>query len=185
MSVRQINGCTVRIGETDRRLNCVRADETWRVQCACLSPECHVRLGMFTLLFRRKPSLAFSQETETYLYVLIHFKSLAWFYILNEKLSEFTLSWSKQKCFLTFVLSLRYNIEPSLYCPFFSLGACMEGLNILFNRLFGISLYAEQPAKGEVWCEDVRKLVSIPVRDRLYHFIWEVQPLSNCTCVLK
>lgn len=39
----------------------------------------------------------------------------------------------------------------------------MEGLNILFNKLLGISLYAEQPAKGEVWCEDVRKLVSIPV----------------------
>ena len=39
----------------------------------------------------------------------------------------------------------------------------MEGLNILFNRLFGISLYVEQPAKGEVWCEDVRKLVSVPV----------------------
>ncbi|OBS74613.1 hypothetical protein A6R68_14855, partial [Neotoma lepida] len=52
----------------------------------------------------------------------------------------------------------RYNIEPSLYCPFFSLGACMEGLNILFNKLLGITLYAEQPAKGEVWCDDVRKL---------------------------
>jgi hypothetical protein len=36
----------------------------------------------------------------------------------------------------------------------------MEGLNILFNKLLGISLYAEQPAKGEVWSEDVRKLVS-------------------------
>lgn len=39
----------------------------------------------------------------------------------------------------------------------------MEGLNILFNKLFGVSLYAEQPARGEVWCEDVRKLVGIPV----------------------
>lgn len=36
----------------------------------------------------------------------------------------------------------------------------MEGLNILFTKLLGITLYAEQPAKGEVWCEDVRKLVS-------------------------
>ncbi|XP_059576416.1 mitochondrial intermediate peptidase isoform X2 [Alligator mississippiensis] len=52
----------------------------------------------------------------------------------------------------------RYNIEPSLYCPFFSLGACMEGLNSLFSQLLGISLYAEQTKKGEVWCEDVRKL---------------------------
>ncbi|KAF4025702.1 hypothetical protein G4228_017861, partial [Cervus hanglu yarkandensis] len=52
----------------------------------------------------------------------------------------------------------RFNIEPSLYCPFFSLGACMEGLSLLFNRLLGVSLYGEQPAKGEVWSEDVRKL---------------------------
>lgn len=37
----------------------------------------------------------------------------------------------------------------------------MEGLNILFTKLLGITLYAEQPAKGEVWCEDVRKLVSV------------------------
>ncbi|XP_032467325.1 mitochondrial intermediate peptidase isoform X2 [Phocoena sinus] len=52
----------------------------------------------------------------------------------------------------------RYDSEPSSYCPFFSLGACMEGLNTLFNRLLGISLCVEQPAEGEVWSEDVRKL---------------------------
>lgn len=63
--------------------------------------------------------------------------------------------------FVTHILfgCFRYNIEPALYCPFFSLGACMDGLNILFNKLLGISLYAEQPENGEVWCEDVRKLV--------------------------
>lgn len=60
----------------------------------------------------------------------------------------------------------RFNIEPSLYCPFFSLGACMEGLSLLFNRLLGVSLYGEQPAKGEVWSEDVRKLVSARGRAR-------------------
>lgn len=37
----------------------------------------------------------------------------------------------------------------------------MEGLNVLFNKLLGITLYAEQPVKGEVWCNDVRKLVSL------------------------
>lgn len=72
---------------------------------------------------------------------------------------------------LHLILPLRYNIEPSLYCPFFSLGACMEGLNLLFSKLLGISFYVEQPAKGEVWCEDVRKLVSIPVRARFRYFI--------------
>lgn len=37
----------------------------------------------------------------------------------------------------------------------------MEGLNVLFNKLLGITLYAEQPFKGEVWSTDVRKLVSL------------------------
>uniref|UniRef100_A0A1D5RJN8 Mitochondrial intermediate peptidase n=1 Tax=Macaca mulatta TaxID=9544 RepID=A0A1D5RJN8_MACMU len=66
----------------------------------------------------------------------------------------------------------QYNIEPSLYCPFFSLGACMEGLNILLNRLLGISLYAEQPAKGEVWSEDVRKLAVVHESEGLLGYIY-------------
>ncbi|XP_066092941.1 mitochondrial intermediate peptidase isoform X1 [Saccopteryx bilineata] len=66
----------------------------------------------------------------------------------------------------------KYNIEPSLYCPFFSLGACMEGLNILFNKLLGISLYAEQPAKGEVWCDDVRKLAVVHESEGLMGYIY-------------
>ncbi|XP_034520878.1 mitochondrial intermediate peptidase isoform X6 [Ailuropoda melanoleuca] len=66
----------------------------------------------------------------------------------------------------------RYNIEPSLYCPFFSLGACMEGLNILFTKLLGITLYAEQPAKGEVWCEDVRKLAVVHESEGLLGYIY-------------
>ncbi|XP_051016614.1 mitochondrial intermediate peptidase [Acomys russatus] len=66
----------------------------------------------------------------------------------------------------------RYNIEPSLYCPFFSLGACMEGLNVLFNKLLGITLYAEQPAKGEVWCEDVRKLAVVHESEGLLGYIY-------------
>ncbi|XP_061484531.1 mitochondrial intermediate peptidase [Rhineura floridana] len=66
----------------------------------------------------------------------------------------------------------RYNIEPSLYCPFFSLGACMEGLNTLFNKLLGISLYAEQPEKGEVWYEDVRKLAVVHEQEGLLGYIY-------------
>nr|XP_021505811.1 mitochondrial intermediate peptidase isoform X2 [Meriones unguiculatus] len=66
----------------------------------------------------------------------------------------------------------RYNIEPSLYCPFFSLGACMEGLNVLFNTLLGITLYAEQPAKGEVWCDDVRKLAVVHESEGLLGYIY-------------
>lgn len=59
-----------------------------------------------------------------------------------------------------FVACCRFNIEPSLYSPYFSLGVCMEGLNRLFTQLFGVSLLAEQTSAGELWSEDVRKLVS-------------------------
>ncbi|XP_073469534.1 mitochondrial intermediate peptidase isoform X1 [Aquarana catesbeiana] len=66
----------------------------------------------------------------------------------------------------------RYNIEPSLYSPFFSLGACMEGLNSLFNQLLGISLYSEQPEKGEVWSEDVRKLAVVHENEGVLGYIY-------------
>ncbi|XP_051882085.1 mitochondrial intermediate peptidase-like isoform X1 [Pristis pectinata] len=66
----------------------------------------------------------------------------------------------------------RFNIEPSLYSPFFSLGACMDGLNLLFTKLFGVSLYAEQPEKGEVWSEDVRKLAVVDETDGLVGYIY-------------
>uniref|UniRef100_A0A673LNS7 Mitochondrial intermediate peptidase n=1 Tax=Sinocyclocheilus rhinocerous TaxID=307959 RepID=A0A673LNS7_9TELE len=52
-----------------------------------------------------------------------------------------------------------FNIDPSIYSPYFSLGACMEGLNRLFMQLLGVYFQAEQPKMGELWSEDVRKLV--------------------------
>ncbi|XP_076184199.1 mitochondrial intermediate peptidase [Aptenodytes patagonicus] len=66
----------------------------------------------------------------------------------------------------------RYNIDPGLYCPFFSLGACMEGLNSLFSQLLGISLYAEQTQRGEVWSEDVRKLAVVHETEGLLGYIY-------------
>ncbi|KFW74057.1 Mitochondrial intermediate peptidase, partial [Manacus vitellinus] len=66
----------------------------------------------------------------------------------------------------------RYNIDPSLYCPFFSLGACMEGLNSLFSQLLGISLYAEQTKRGEIWSEDVRKLAVVHETEGLLGYIY-------------
>ncbi|KAG9351747.1 hypothetical protein JZ751_022998 [Albula glossodonta] len=66
----------------------------------------------------------------------------------------------------------RYNIEPSLYSPYFSLGACMEGLNTLFSRLLGVSFQAEQPKAGEVWSEDVRKLAVVHEAEGLLGYIY-------------
>ncbi|XP_076832254.1 mitochondrial intermediate peptidase [Brachyhypopomus gauderio] len=66
----------------------------------------------------------------------------------------------------------RFNIEPSLYSPYFSLGACMEGLNALFTQLYGVTLLAEPPAAGEVWSEDVRKLAVVHETEGLLGYIY-------------
>uniref|UniRef100_A0A8C5FP01 Mitochondrial intermediate peptidase n=1 Tax=Gadus morhua TaxID=8049 RepID=A0A8C5FP01_GADMO len=70
------------------------------------------------------------------------------------------------------ICGCRFNIEPSLYSPYFSLGACMEGLNNLFSQLFGVSLMSDQPSAGEVWSEDVRKLAVVHETEGLLGYIY-------------
>ncbi|XP_056297049.1 mitochondrial intermediate peptidase-like isoform X1 [Pseudoliparis swirei] len=66
----------------------------------------------------------------------------------------------------------KYNTEPSLYSPYFSLGACMEGLNNLFSQLYGVSLVSEHASAGEVWSEDVRKLAVVHETEGLLGYIY-------------
>ncbi|XP_030008437.1 mitochondrial intermediate peptidase [Sphaeramia orbicularis] len=66
----------------------------------------------------------------------------------------------------------RYNIEPSLYSPYLSLGSCMEGLNNLFTQLYGVSLMSEPPRAGEVWSDDVRKLAVVHETEGLLGYIY-------------
>uniref|UniRef100_A0A674BII3 Mitochondrial intermediate peptidase n=1 Tax=Salmo trutta TaxID=8032 RepID=A0A674BII3_SALTR len=66
----------------------------------------------------------------------------------------------------------RYKIDPSLYSPYFSLGACMEGLNMLFSQLLGVSFQNEQPMAGEVWSEEVRKLAVVHETEGLLGYIY-------------
>uniref|UniRef100_A0A8C7XBN3 Mitochondrial intermediate peptidase a n=1 Tax=Oryzias sinensis TaxID=183150 RepID=A0A8C7XBN3_9TELE len=73
---------------------------------------------------------------------------------------------------LTDKLSDRFNIEPSLYSPYLSLGGCMEGLNSLFSQLYGVSLMSEHPSAGEVWSEDVRKLAVVHETEGLLGHIY-------------
>lgn len=44
------------------------------------------------------------------------------------------------------------------FSPFFSLGNCMEGLNLLVNSLYGIQLKTVEMMPGEAWTQDVYKL---------------------------
>lgn len=44
------------------------------------------------------------------------------------------------------------------YASYFSLGDCMEGLNLIFNNLYNISLVFQDIEPGEGWAERVYKL---------------------------
>lgn len=47
------------------------------------------------------------------------------------------------------------------YASYFSLGDCMEGLNLIFNHLYNISLIFEDIVPGEGWAERIYKLAGI------------------------
>ncbi|XP_051766265.1 mitochondrial intermediate peptidase [Ctenopharyngodon idella] len=66
----------------------------------------------------------------------------------------------------------KFNIDPSVYSPYFSLGACMEGLNHLFTQLLGVSFQTVQPKMGELWSEDVRKLALVHETEGLLGYIY-------------
>lgn len=51
-----------------------------------------------------------------------------------------------------------YN-ERIIQClPYFSIGVCMDGLNTIFQRLYGIRMQVEDCKNGELWHNDVIKL---------------------------
>uniref|UniRef100_A0A3B4DET4 Peptidase M3A/M3B catalytic domain-containing protein n=1 Tax=Pygocentrus nattereri TaxID=42514 RepID=A0A3B4DET4_PYGNA len=64
------------------------------------------------------------------------------------------------------------SIEPIQYSPYFSLGACMEGLDMLFSQLLGVSFQAEEPQTGEVWSDEVRKLAVVHETEGLLGYIY-------------
>lgn len=51
-----------------------------------------------------------------------------------------------------------YN-EKLIQClPYFSVGVCMDGLNMIFNELYGVRMVADNCVNGELWHNDVIKL---------------------------
>lgn len=44
------------------------------------------------------------------------------------------------------------------YASYFSLGNCMEGLNLIFNSLYNINLLFEDIQPGEGWADRIHKL---------------------------
>lgn len=49
-------------------------------------------------------------------------------------------------------------VSASEFAPYFSLGACMEGINNVVKSLYGVYFEYENPLNGELWAADVYKL---------------------------
>ncbi|XP_045781249.1 mitochondrial intermediate peptidase [Maniola jurtina] len=64
------------------------------------------------------------------------------------------------------------NVASSDFNPYFSLGACMEGLNMLCQELYGITLQSEQMLPGESWSPDVYKLAVVAENEGLLGHIY-------------
>lgn len=48
----------------------------------------------------------------------------------------------------------------------------MDGLDLLFGALFGITLEAQEPAEGELWSSDVQKLGVVHETEGLLGYIY-------------
>lgn len=49
-------------------------------------------------------------------------------------------------------------VSPSEYAPYFSLGACMEGINNVMKALYGVRFEYADLERGETWSNDIYKL---------------------------
>ncbi|XP_055533996.1 mitochondrial intermediate peptidase [Wyeomyia smithii] len=76
--------------------------------------------------------------------------------------------------------------SASEFSPYFSLGACMEGLNLLMNSLYGISLEVTEMEPGESWSHDIYKLAvkheSEGLLGYIYCDLFERQGKPNQDC---
>ncbi|XP_045538186.1 mitochondrial intermediate peptidase [Papilio machaon] len=64
------------------------------------------------------------------------------------------------------------NVANSDFSPYFSLGGCMEGLNMLCQELYGITLKSEEMLPGESWSPDVYKLAVVHESEGLLGYIY-------------
>ncbi|KAG5326011.1 MIPEP peptidase, partial [Acromyrmex heyeri] len=64
------------------------------------------------------------------------------------------------------------NTSTTEFAPYFSLGACMEGLNFLTQSLYRVKLESVPVLSGEVWANNVHKLAVIDEEEGILGYIY-------------
>lgn len=65
-----------------------------------------------------------------------------------------------------------FDLDTSQVAEYFSLGVCMEGLDYIFKRLYGVKLEVVSPDPGELWHSDVYKLAVKDVDNNTLGYIY-------------
>lgn len=76
------------------------------------------------------------------------------------------------ECSLLWIVHTYVKINHSTTLAYVPLVACVDGLDMLFKDLFGISLLAQEPAEGELWSSDVQKLCVVHETEGLLGYIY-------------
>lgn len=83
------------------------------------------------------------------------------------------------------------NMSITEFTPYFSLGACMDGINILTQALYGIRLESMPILAGEVWANNILKIAVIEENETVLGYIYcdfferEGKPNQDCHFTIK
>ncbi|XP_076763104.1 mitochondrial intermediate peptidase [Xylocopa sonorina] len=83
------------------------------------------------------------------------------------------------------------NMSVAEFAPYFSLGTCMDGINILIQALYGIRLEYLPVLSGEVWASNVHKIAVIDENETVLGYIYcdfferEGKPNQDCHFTIR
>ena len=89
----------------------------------------------------------------------------------GQKLSDMIMPWDLQY-YTALAKSQSLKLNSTSLSAYFALGACMEGLNMVFQSLYGVTVEPVEAEKGEIWADEVQKLCVIHEKEGLLGYIY-------------